>query len=231
MVEYRRGLIQVVNASVAAAALLMATQSLAQADQQVSSTTQMSPGSPGTESWTYLKPGANLTKYRTVIVEPPKVYEGADAQFGGIDPADRSKYADIMNDALRAELAKSFPTPATAKADTLTVQLTLIGGQKTVGGVATATRIMPIGLAISAFKSATDRQGTLTGSVVYGVELRDGRTGDLLVSAIRRGTPDPLDFKATLSTTDTVSSVARAFAERSRQKLLELTGQPPAPQQ
>jgi hypothetical protein len=225
-------LTQAARASVATVALLISVQLPAQAGQPASGDasppSQTSVGSAGSETWTYIKPSVNLTKYRTVIVDSPMVYQGADAQFDGIDPAEREKYAGIMNDALRTELAKSFPTPATPGANTLRVQLTLIGAQKTVGGVATATRILPIGLAMNVLKSATDRQGTLTGSVVYGVELRDARTGEILMSAIRRGTPDPLDVEATLSTTDTVKSVARAFAERSRKRLLELTGLPPA---
>src|SRR5678816_2339059 len=42
-----------------------------------------------TESWTYAQPTSVFTKYRTVIVDPTTVYQGPDAQFDGVDPADR----------------------------------------------------------------------------------------------------------------------------------------------
>jgi hypothetical protein len=184
----------------------------------------MTQDKPGGESWTYAQPVEKFRKYRTVIVAPTKVYEGPDAQFEGIDPADRAKYAEIITSELQSELAKSFPAPAKAQADTLRIQVTILGGEKTKGGLATATRVTPIGLGLSAVKSALGKQGTLTGSVLYAVEAFDARTNELLLAAVRRRTPDPLDVPATLSTTDTVKAVARDFAENARKRLEELTG-------
>jgi hypothetical protein len=187
------------------------------------SATVMSQDKPGTESWTYAQPAPVFTRYRTLIVEPTSVYNGPDAQFEGIDPADRSRFAGIITGELRAELAKSFPTPAKPQADTMRLRVSLLGAQKTTGGIATATRVTPLGFASSALKSALGRKGTLTGSVLYAVELSDARTGELLLAAVRRRTPDPLDVPATLSTTKTVEAVAREFADGARKRLEELT--------
>ena len=71
--------------------------------------------------------------------------------------------------------------------------MTLLGAKKTAGGVATATRVTPLGFATSALKSALGKSGTLTGSILYAVEAYDARTGELLIGAVRRRTPDPLD--------------------------------------
>jgi hypothetical protein len=184
----------------------------------------MAQDKPNSESWTYAQPRSVFAKYRTLIVEPTTVYSGPDAQFEGIDPADRVKFAGIITSALQAELAKSFPTPARPQADTMRLRVSLLGAQKTTGGVATATRVTPLGFATTALKSALGKQGTLTGSVLYSVELYDARTGELLLAAVRRRTPDPLDVPATLSTTDTVKAVAREFADGARKRLEELTG-------
>jgi len=54
------------------------------------SSSKMSQDKSGSESWTYAEPVAKFAKYRTVIVLPTKVYQGADAQFEGIEPADRN---------------------------------------------------------------------------------------------------------------------------------------------
>jgi hypothetical protein len=99
----------------------------------------------------------------------------------------------------------------------------MLGAQKTKGGIATATRVTPLGFATSAVKSAMGKKGTFTGSVLFAVELFDARTNELLLAAVRRRTPDPLDVPATLSTTDTVKSVAREFADGARKRLEELT--------
>lgn len=184
---------------------------------------KMSQDAPGSESWTYAKPVAVFQKYRTVIVDPTTVYQGPDAQFEGIDPADRYKFAAIITRELQQELVKTFPAPAKPQADTLRIKVTLLGAQRTRGGLATASRVTPFGLATSALKSVRGKQGTLTGSVLYSVEVHDARTKELLLAAVRRRTPDPLDVPATLSTTDTVKAVAREFADGARKRLESLT--------
>jgi hypothetical protein len=187
------------------------------------SSRKMTQDKPGSESWTYAQPRSVFLKYKTVIVDPAVVYQGADAQFEGIDRADRQKFADMITRELRSEIGKSFPTPAKPQADTLRLKVTILGAQKTQGGLATATRVTPLGFATSALKSAIGKKGSYTGSVLYAVELTDARTNELLIAAVRRRTPDPLDVPATLSTTDTVKAVAREFADGARRRLEDLT--------
>ena len=184
----------------------------------------MAQDAPGSESWTYAQPIGVFQKYRSLIVDPMTVYQGPDAQFEGIDPADRSKFAAIITQELRSELAKTFPAPALPQADTMRLKITMLGAQRTRGGLATATRVTPLGFATSALKSALGKKGSLTGSVLYAVELYDARTNELLLAAVRRRTPDPLDVPATLSTTDTVKAVARELADGARKRLEDLTG-------
>jgi Protein of unknown function (DUF3313). len=212
---------------VASAALITPAQTSAQtrdnAPVAMQSADQLTQDKAGSESWTYINPRAVFTKYRAVIVDPTVVYDGPDAQFEGIDQADRVKFAQIMTNQLRSEIGKSFPPPPKATASTLRVRVNLLGVQKTKGGVATATRVTPLGLGLSAAKSLLGKQGTFTGSVLYGVEAFDGRTGELLLAAVRRRTPDPLDIPATLSTTNTIKSVARDFAVAARERLENMT--------
>lgn len=183
----------------------------------------MGQDAPGSESWTYAQPTSAFRKYRSVIVDPTVVYQGPDAQFEGVSPEDRAKFAAIVTQELSSEMAKSFPSPSAPQADTLRMRVTILGARKTAGGIATATRVTPLGFATSAVKSALGKKGTLTGSLLLAVELFDARTNELLLAAVRRRTPDPLDVPATISTTDTVRSVSRDFADRARKRLEELT--------
>jgi hypothetical protein len=216
-----------IGAAIAVSLLLTAAPAFAQIKDQapvaLQSADQLAQDRSGAESWTYINPAANFTKYRTVIIDPAVVYDGPDAQFSGIDPAQRAAFAQILTSALRSEISKSFPSPRKARADTLRVRMTLLGGQKTRGGIATATRVTPIGFGLSAAKSLLGRQGTLTGSVLYAVEVFDASSGELLLSAVRRRTPDPLDIPATLSTEATVKAVAREFAVTARRRLEIMT--------
>jgi len=188
------------------------------------SASRMAQDKAGTESWTYVQPRERFAKYRTVMIADTIVYRGPDAQFEGVEPADRAKFASMITQELRSEMAKSFPTPARAQADTLRLQVTILGATKTKGGLATATRVTPFGFATSALKSALGKTGTLTGSILYAVELYDARTNELMLAAVRRRTPDPLDVPATISTTETVKAIAREFADGARKRLVELTG-------
>lgn len=188
------------------------------------SSSKMAQDKSGSESWTYAQPRDVFSKYRTLIVDNTAVYRGPDAQFDGIDAAERAKFATIVTDALRSELVKSFPAPATPQADTLRLKVTLLGAEKTKGGLATATRVTPMGFGLSALKSAVGKGGSFTGSVLFAVELYDARTNELLLAAVRRRHPDPLDVPATLGTEETVKAVAREFADGARDRLKDLTG-------
>jgi len=130
----------------------------------------------------------------------------------------------VITDELRKELVKTFPSPAKPQADTLRLKVTILGATKTKGGIATATRVTPIGFGLSAVKSALGKPGTFTGSVLFAVELYDAKTNQLLLAAVRRRTPDPLDVPATISQDETIKSVAREFADGARKRLENLTG-------
>jgi hypothetical protein len=213
----------------AVSTLAFASPAMAQTEDHapvgLKSATKLSQDKAGSESWTYAQSRDVFTKYRTVIVEPTTVYNGPDAQFeGDISAADRAKFAGVVTDALREELLKSFPSPARPQADTLRLKVTLLGAEKTKGGLATATRVTPIGFGLSAVKSALGKGGSLTGSVLVAVELYDARTNELLLAAVRRRHPDALDVPATLGTEETVKAVAREFADTARERLEELTG-------
>ena len=80
-----------------------------------------------------------------------------------------------------------------------------------------------MGFGLSALKSALGKGGSFTGSILYAVELYDARTNELLLAAVRRRTPDPLDVPATLSQDETVKAVAREFADGARKRLEQLT--------
>ena len=209
------------------AAVPVSAQTKDHAPVAMKSSSKMTQDKAGAENWTYVQPREVFTKYRSVIVDPAVVYQGPDAQFDGIDSADRYKAASVITAELRQELAKTFPSPAKPQADTLRLKVTILGATKTKGGIATATRVTPVGFGLSALKSALGKPGTFTGSVLFAVELHDARTNELLLAAVRRRTPDPLDVPATISQDETIKSVAREFADGARKRLENLTGANP----
>ena len=219
---------ELATGALGAALLLGASPTVAQTKDHapvgLQSSSKMAQDKAGSESWTYAQPREVFSKYRTLIVDNTAVYNGPDAQFDGIDAADRTKFASMVTNELRSELAKSFPNPPRVQVDTLRLKVTLLGAEKTKGGVATATRVTPMGFGLSALKSALGKGGSFTGSVLLAVELYDARTNELLLAGVRRRHPDPLDVPATLGTEETVKAVAREFADGARKRLKDLTG-------
>lgn len=199
---------------------LPATGALAQAEDHaptaLSSASRMS--HERGESWTYIKPGLSLSAFRNIMIEPVVVYTGPDAQFEDIDAADRRRYAQVLDEALRRELASARPIVRRAAAGTARLRVTLVGMEKTMGGVATATRATPLGLASSAVRSVTGRGGRLTGSMLIALEMFDGGNGQLQAAIVRRREPDALDIPATLGTNETARAIARDFAKALRER-------------
>jgi hypothetical protein len=170
------------------------------------------------ESWTYVKPGLDLAAFRNIMIEPVAVYTGPDAQFEDIDAAERRQYAQILDEALRRELAGARPIVRRAAAGTARLRVTLIGMEKTMGGVATATRATPLGMASSVVRSVAGRPGRLTGSMLIALEMFDGGNGQLQAAIVRRREADALDIPATLGTTETARAISRDFAKSLRER-------------
>jgi hypothetical protein len=79
--------------------------------------------------------------------------------------------------------------------------------------------VTPFGLASNAVKGLAGKKGSFTGSALVAVEVMDSKSGELLAAAVRRISPDVLDISATLSTTDTIKSVANELAKKIYERL------------
>jgi hypothetical protein len=170
-------------------------------------------------SWTYKSPQANFAKYRRVMIDPVTLYTGPEANFKEIEPADQTKYATAVGDSFSKILRQKYQLVGGAAPDVLRIHVTLIGVEPTVGGVATASRILPIGLAVNAVRGAQSEGGTMTGGIDLAVEFFDSQSGELVAAAVRHIMPGALNFEATLSTSDTVNVCAEDAATKVRDAL------------
>src|SRR3546814_18445973 len=94
--------------------------------------------------------------------------------------------------------------------------MTLVDVEPTVGGVATASRIVPVGAVANLFHEATGGSGSFTGSISVATEVFDAETGELIAAAVRRYRPDVFDLGATLSTMDTARDSVRGVRSAER---------------
>jgi len=178
---------------------------------------QASTDEPG--AWTYIAPGARLSAYRRFILDPPRVFRGEGSGYGDLSEADVQEIARMFVDETRAALGDEYPIATQPGPDVARLRFTLIAVSKTVPYVSTATRVIPIGAAINLLKGGAGGSGTLTGSVTYGIEAFDSRSGQLLAAAVRELTPGAFDLGATLGTKETARAVAKDAAAKLRARL------------
>lgn len=207
------------------AALLLSTPAaiLAQAPSSLSSASKLSPDAKG-DSWTYRNPNASLGKFQSFIIQPTVVYSDPTAQWGGTTPDQRQKYAAYMTKALRDEVGTGYQIVDKPGPGVATLRFTLLGVEKTIGGVATVARATPMGFALHGIQSIRGKKGSMTGSVQAALEVSDSSSGELLFAAVRKRSPDALDIESTLSTEKTVEAVADDFAKAVRKGLDKANG-------
>jgi hypothetical protein len=170
------------------------------------------------DAWTYRNPKADVTRYKSFIIEPTAISTDPAANWGKTTEADRQKYAEQFTTALRDEITKSYSLTTKKGPDVGSIRLTLLGVTPN-SPIAIATRVTPMGFALSSVKSLRGKPGTFSGSAQVAFELTDSRSGELVAAAIRRRSPDALNIVATTSTESTVDAIAKDVAEAIRTAL------------
>ncbi len=205
---------------IALSAAPVAAQTQDHAPVSLNSSQRLSQDRPRSESWTYMSPNFRSSKFSSICVLPTSIYTGPDAQFPGTSEADKQKFANILTQKVRQELGSTFTVYPQKRPGCLSLQMSVVGVENTKGGVATATRVTPIGFALSTVKSLRGKSGSFTGSMLVSFEFTGGKKNEILVAAVRRRSPDALDIPATLSMSDTVEAVGRDYGRELRDRLL-----------
>jgi hypothetical protein len=167
--------------------------------------------------WAYQSPVVDIAAYDRFHFESVAVLPGPEAEFGSMSSGDRQALAAIIGEEFASVFGEKYsiafaPGPGVAR-----VRLTLLGVKRTIGGLATVTRVLPHGIMMNAAKGAMGGSGTFTGSIELAIEIFDSQKDSLFRSEIRRETPAVYDIEATLSTDRTVRSAARALAKSVRE--------------
>jgi hypothetical protein len=95
-------------------------------------------------------------------------------------------------------LRSRFTMVRTRGPNTLRVRLTLTGAVTNTPMLGTLSRFDLAGAVYNGVQAARDGEGTLTGSVIYGVEIFDAATSRLLSAYVTKQYPDAYDIKASV---------------------------------
>ena len=136
--------------------------------------------------------------YNKVILEPIVIYRGPDQQFGDMSEADKASLAAYMQTRFAEKLRSRFTFATQRAPNTLRVRLTLTGAAINTPVLGTLSRFDIAGAVYNGVQTARDGEGSMSGSVIYAVEIFDAGTSRLLSAFVSKQYPSPYDIKASV---------------------------------
>ena len=151
---------------------------------------------PGT--LVYRAPDLQSGKYKSIFVDTADIYRAADADFGGASEADKARLAEKLSTEFKNALAKHHYTLVTQSGQgVVRLHLILAGIKESKPVAATALRLTPLGLGLSAAKSVSGHDNSaLVGSVTVSGELIDAESGEALAGFVATESPIALDISS-----------------------------------
>jgi Protein of unknown function (DUF3313) len=134
--------------------------------------------------------------YNGAIVDPVAIYRGSDNQFGDMSEADKAKLANYMQIQFPEKLRSRFMLATEPGPNTLRLKLTLTGAATSTPVLSTLSRFDIAGGLYNGVQAVRGREGLLTGSVSYAVEIYDAQTDRLLGAFVTKQYPNALNIGA-----------------------------------
>ncbi|SFI34173.1 Protein of unknown function [Collimonas sp. OK307] len=160
---------------------------------------------------------ANWKKYNAIIIDPVVVYRGPDQQFGDMSEKDKTALASYMQTQFAEKLTTRFTLSRDQAPNTLRLKLTLTGAETNTPVLATLSRFDIAGGIYNGVQNARNREGTLTGSVIYAVEVYDAASDRLLSAFITKQYPRPWNLGASMGSL----AASKAGIEKGADALVE----------
>lgn len=158
------------------------------------------------------------SKYKSIIIEPVKIYTGSDAQFNELAQEDRRHLANYMRDKFGEVLAEKFVTNMSAgNGPSLRLKLILTGADTTPQVIGTVTKFDLAGGPYNIVQSVRGGRGLMSGYVNYAVEIEDAETKALLLAYVAEQYPNAMNVGATFGSL----SAAETGIDKGAEQLLE----------
>ncbi|NTJ67931.1 DUF3313 domain-containing protein [Agrobacterium rhizogenes] len=138
----------------------------------------------------------NWSQYDKIIVEPVSIYRGKDSQFANMSEEDKQKLARYMHDKFSSALAQRYSMAASPGPTTLRLRLTLAGAETTNPVLGPVSHVDIAGGVYNTVQAARGKQGSMTGSASYAVEIYDSTSNRLLLAYVAKQYPGALNLGA-----------------------------------
>lgn len=171
---------------------------LSKSTGSISPEVPLAPGEGG-GTLVYRAPDSDTLQFKSFYLPPARIHRGEDSSFADITEAEKARLAARLRDSFSEALTENYAVVGSPRADTLTVQLTLVDVTTSVPIASTALRLIsPISLAVAAGQSAVGSSAALTGAVRVAGEIFDSR-GRLVGAFVVSEHPLAIDLRSGLT--------------------------------
>jgi hypothetical protein len=191
--------------------------------EQLASAPKLEPSGACDVPFRFRRASADSSVPSRFVIDPVTIYDGADAQFGGVSPEDRNALAGYMHQTFAEVLGEKGKSVAKPELDAGHIHLTILGIEHNTPVVSTVSHLLPIGLIINAFAQAGGQPGTFLGSVSYAVEVVDS-SGELIYACVTRQAPAALDIGSSVGFLDAAKAGVRLGAKQLRNEVFPDSG-------
>jgi hypothetical protein len=132
----------------------------------------------------WIRPGLDVSKYKSVILDQPEIFIAADSPYKGISPNRMKALGDTFQEIVAAKLEDGYPIVNRPDPGVVRVRLALTDvfmKRKSVK----PWQLTPAGLGVYGLKSALDANISLVEATVE-AEFLDSQTGERLAVAVFR---------------------------------------------
>ncbi|WP_421991898.1 DUF3313 domain-containing protein [Roseococcus sp.] len=184
----------------------------------IASSAQLAPNTQGDAARIPFRYSAasDLRSYNRAIIEPVAIYRGPDHQFGDLSESDKAALAAYMQAQFAERLRTRFAIASDPAPNTLRVRLTLTGAATSTPVLAPLSRVDLAGGIYNGVQSLRGGEGTLTGAVIYAVEIYDAPSNRLLRAFVSKQYPNALNIMASMGSL----AAARAGIEKGADALI-----------
>lgn len=173
----------------------------------------------------YRAPDFDRSRYHAMLIDPANVYQGSDADFGNVSPADCDRVAAMLTSEFKRVLGERFQLVDQPAPGVVRIHLTLIGINQSKPVLSTALRLTPVGLVMTAAQGVTDRPAHFVGSINIAAVAYDSESGKVLAAAQALIRPSAVNLTSGLTPLRAAELSTTKAAEAFRDYLLRTKGE------
>lgn len=179
-------------------------------------------GAAGEAQLVYINPKAKWAGYRSLMIDPIKAYAIPGNPLAELPKDQLNALVAYLDSSLRERLGQDFKIVRAAGPGVLRLRVALTEAEAGAPVRGVVSSVMPVGVALSALKTAATGQGSAVGSARVEMELVDAQTRERLMAAVDAQAGNKRDFFGSFSKWDDAQDAFDQWSAKLQQRLREL---------